>query len=405
LKGKKILIGVTGGIAAYKICNLIRIFIRNGAVVKVIMTPSATKFVSPLTLSVLSNNEVVINMFPEDVDAHKVEKVESTTGHIEYGLWGDVFILAPTTANTISKIVSGICDNFLLCTVLASRSPIIIAPTMDCDMYKNEITQENIQKLKNRGYYFIDPGVGELASGFSGIGRMAEPDDIYCLAKDIISKKKDLEGKKILVTAGPTYEPIDSVRFITNYSSGKMGFEIAKAASLRGAKVTLITGPVNLELNKEIKRIDITTSKDMLNAVKKNMNNKDLIVMAAAVEDFKPTNYVKKKIKKENKKSHFKIEFEKSPDILKYIGENKKTAILIGFALETDNEINNALRKLNQKNLDMIVLNNDNVKGAGFRTDTNVVTFIDNNGKKKLPKMSKFDVGNAILDYYSEKNN
>ncbi len=405
LKGKKILIGVTGGIAAYKICNLVRLFIKNGAEVRVLMTPVAAQFVSPLTLSVLSNNEVVINMFPDDNEKQYPEKVESKTWHVNYGLWADVFIIAPATANTMAKIVTGICDNFLLCTVLASRAPIIIAPTMDNDMYENEVTKENIQKLKNRGFYIIDPEEGELASGLYGIGRMAELVDIYNLAKDIITKKNDLIGKKILVTAGPTCEPFDSVRFITNYSSGKMGFEIARAASQRGAKITLITGPVNLKINEEIKRVDVTTSQEMLNAVKKNMQNKNLIIMAAAVEDFKPVNSTKKKIKKENKKDHFKIEFEKSPDILKFIGENKKYSTLVGFALETENEIKNAKRKLVQKKLDMVVLNNPNVKGAGFKSDTNIVTFIDNTGVRKFPKMTKFEVGNAILDYYNEKNN
>ena len=405
LKSKKILIGVTGGIAAYKICNLVRLFIKNGAEVRVLMTPAAAQFVSPLTLSVLSNNEVVINMFPGDSETQHLENIESKTWHVNYGLWADVFIIAPATANTMAKIVTGICDNFLLCTVLASRAPIIIAPTMDIDMYENEVTKENIQKLKNRGYYIIDPGEGELASGLYGIGRMAELEDIYNLAKYIINKKNDLVEKKILVTAGPTYEPFDSVRFITNYSSGKMGFEIARAASQRGAKVTLITGPVNLETIKEVKRVNVTTSQEMLNAVKNNMQNKNLIIMAAAVEDFKPVNSSKKKIKKENKKDHFKIEFEKSADILKFIGENKKDSTLIGFALETENEIKNAKQKLIQKKLDMIVLNNPNVKGAGFQSDTNVVTFIDNTGVRKFPKMTKFKVGNAILDYYNDKNN
>ena len=405
LKGKKILIGITGGIAAYKICHLVRLFVKNGAEVRVIMTPSAAKFISPLTLSVLSQNEVIINMFPPESDIDEVERVESKTWHVSYGMWADVFIIAPATGNTIAKIVTGISDNFLLCTVLASRAPIIVVPTMDDEMYKNEITQENIRKLKRRGYYIIEPTEGELASGLHGIGKMVEPDEIFEFAKDVVNLKKDLPGKRILVTAGPTYEPIDSIRFITNYSSGKMGFEIAKAASERGAKVTLITGPVNLEVNREIKRINVETSEEMLNAVKKNMKNKDLIIMAAAVEDFRPTNSSAKKIKKEEKKARFNIEFEKSPDILKFLGDNKSGSTLIGFALETDNEIKNAKRKLIEKNLDMIVLNSANVKGAGFRADTNVVTLIDNSGIKKLPKMTKFEVGNAILDYYVKKNN
>ena len=262
--------------------------------------------------------------------------------------------------------------------------------------YKNDIL--NIEDI-------IEPTEGELASGIHGIGKMAEPEDIYKFAEKVINLKNDLAGKRVLVTAGPTYEPIDSIRLITNYSSGKMGFEIAKSASERGAKVTLITGPVNLDINREVKRIDVETSEEMLSAVKKNMKNKDLIIMAAAVEDFRPTRSFAKKIKKEEKKARFNIEFEKSPDILKFLGENKSDFTLIGFALETDNDIKNAKRKLIEKNLDMIVLNNANVKGAGFRTDTNVVSFIDKSRIKKLPKMSKFEVGNAILDYYIEKNN
>lgn len=398
LKGKKILLGITGGIAAYKMCNFVRLLVKAGAEVKVIMTPSATKLVSPLTLSVLSNNEVVINMFPDSLDAGKLETVNASTWHIKYGLWADVFIIAPATANSIAKISCGISDNFLLSTVLACRCPIYFAPTMDVDMYNKPVTRENIKKLTDRGYKIIEPVYGELASGLFGKGKMAEPEDMFEEMKNFFLKKKDLEGKKILITAGPTVEPIDAVRFISNYSSGKMGFEIAKAAFERGADVTLISGPVKLNSLPGIKRIDVKTSGEMFDAVKSNLKNKDAVVMTAAVADFKPAKIHENKIKKED--TNLNIAFEKTTDILKHIGKNKKNLFLVGFALETDNVYENAKRKLKEKNLDLIVLNNPKEEGAGFNTDTNVVTFIDKKKTQKLPKMSKYDVGNAILDYY-----
>ncbi len=402
LKGKKILLGITGGIAAYKMCNFVRLLIKNGAEVKVIMTPSATKLVSPLTLSVLSNNDVAINMFPESTKWDKTEKISAGTWHINYGLWADLFIIAPATANTMAKICYGISDNFLLSTVLACRCPIFIAPTMDVDMYNKPITQENITKLKNRGFKIIKPIYGELASGLFGMGKMAEPENMLEEIKKFLLKKKDLEGKKILVTAGPTLEPIDAVRYISNYSTGKMGFEIAKAAFDRGAKVTLITGPSNLTINYGIEKIDVKTTDDMYAAVKSNLKGKDMVIMSAAVSDYKPIKFHPNKIKKEEETLN--ISFQKTVDILKYIGKNKKNIFLIGFALETDNEFTNAKKKLIEKNLDLIVLNNPKKEGAGFGTETNVVTLIDKKGTIKLPKMSKYEVGNKILDYYLKKS-
>ncbi|MFA5404774.1 MAG: bifunctional phosphopantothenoylcysteine decarboxylase/phosphopantothenate--cysteine ligase CoaBC [Ignavibacteria bacterium] len=383
--------------------NFGRLLVKAGAEVKVVMTPSATELVSPLTLSVLSNNEVIINMFPESLDSEKVETVSAGTWHIKYGLWADAFIIAPATANSIAKIACGISDNFLLSTVLACRCPVFLAPTMDVDMYNKPVTQENIGKLKNRGYKIIEPVYGELASGLFGMGKMAEPEDMLEEIKKFFLKKKDLEGKNVLITAGPTLEPLDSVRYISNYSSGKMGFEIARAAYERGANVTLISGTTNLTSNSSIKRIDVTTSEEMFNAVKANLKNINLVVMSAAVSDFKPLNVKSGKIKKEVEGKTINISFEKTTDILKYTGKNKKNFFLIGFALETDNEIENAKRKLNEKNLDLIVLNNPKEEGAGFGTDTNVVTLIDKKICVKLPKMSKYDVGNAILDYYIKK--
>ncbi|HEY5536989.1 MAG TPA: bifunctional phosphopantothenoylcysteine decarboxylase/phosphopantothenate--cysteine ligase CoaBC [Ignavibacteria bacterium] len=400
LKGKKILLGITGGIAAYKICNLVRLFVKAGAEVKVIMTPSAAKFVSPLTLSVLSKNEVVINMFPAGDNLEQAESVIAKTWHISYGLWADIFVIAPATANTIAKIVCGISDNFLLSTVLASRCPLIVAPTMDEDMYRNKVTQSNLKKIKELNYDIIDPIEGELASGLFGYGKMAEPETIFEFVRNKLIKKKDLSGKKILITAGPTVEPVDSVRFISNYSSGKMGFEIARAAAERGADVTLITGPVNLDTPGSVKRIDVSSTSEMFNAVRMNMKNKDIIIMSAAVADFKPVKVFDKKVKKEKTGKTFNLELTRTQDILKYLGENKRNIFLIGFALETDEGIQNAKDKLISKNLDMIVLNNPKEKGAGFGTDTNIITLIDKKSVKKLPLLSKYEAGNAILDYY-----
>ncbi len=399
LKGKKIIVGISGGIAAYKICSLVRLLIKSGAEVKVIMTPSAVKFVSPLTLSVLSKNEVVVNMF-DDTDPAKAESVKAGTWHITNGLWADLFVLAPATANTIAKINAGISDNFLLSAVLAARCPVVLVPTMDEDMYRNKITQRNISDLKKYGYKILDPVVGELASGLYGPGKMPEPEEILAFVRNQFAVK-DLKGKKILVTAGPTLQPVDSVRYISNFSSGKMGFEIAKAAYERGAEVTLITGPVNLPDISGVKRIDVTTSDDMFDAVRKNMKGRHLIVMSAAVSDFKPKKVAKGKIKKES--AGLTVELEKTVDILKYLGKNKKGYKLFGFALETDNQLENAKRKLKEKNLDLIILNDPNVKGAGFGTDTNVITLIDRKSSVELPLMTKYEAANLILDNYSGK--
>lgn len=398
LKNKKILIGISGGIAAYKICELVRLFIKAGAEVRVIMTPSAAKFVSPYTLSVLSKNEVLINLFPDTEDFSHVEKVDTKTSHVNYGLWADLFIIAPATCNTIGKIVSGISDNLLLTTVLSSRCPIMIAPSMDDDMFKHQVVQENIKKLKELGYKVLSPEKGELASGLHGYGRMSEPQTIFDKAQKFLSKKKDLTGKKILVTAGPTVEYIDAVRYITNPSTGKMGFEIARAAQERGAEVTLITGPVALDSPENINRVDVKSADDMLTAVKSNVKKTDYIIMSAAIEDLKPVSKETKKLKKENLDKKFSIEFEKSVDILKYLGEHKNGYKLVGFALETDNELKNAREKLQKKNLDFIVLNNPNEKGAGFGYDTNKVKLIDKKSVTDIPLSSKYEVANKILD-------
>ncbi|MBX7047389.1 MAG: bifunctional phosphopantothenoylcysteine decarboxylase/phosphopantothenate--cysteine ligase CoaBC [Ignavibacteria bacterium] len=395
LKGKKILIGISAGIAAYKMSRLVRLLVKEGAEVRIIMTPDAAKFVSPVTLSALSKHDVIMNIFPEG-EMRSLNKVETQTWHVNLGIWADYFLIAPATANTIAKIAAGMSDNFLLVTVLATRCPIALAPTMDDDMYKNKITQKNIEKLKSYGYKMIEPTSGELASGLIGMGRMAEPEVMLDFLQKELAAKQDLKGKKILITAGPTREYIDAVRFITNPSTGKMGFAIAEAAKERGADVTLVTGPVDLTID-GVKRIDVETSDEMFIAVKRNMNTQDAIVMTAAIEDFKPLKTVKSKIKKENLKK-INIECGFSVDILKYLGEKKKKYKLVGFAVETNNETANAKSKLKRKNLDFIVLNNPNVKGAGFGTDTNVATIIDSKNIIKHKKMTKLELGNIILN-------
>lgn len=397
LEGKKVIVGISGGIAAYKICELVRLYKKSGAEVRVVMTPSALHFVSPITLSALSGNEVLINLFP-DLNDSKIEKVETKTWHIYSGMWADVMVVAPATANTISKLVYGASDNYVTTTVLAARCPVIVAPSMDEDMLINEVTASNISALKEFGFWVMEPESGELASGLVGKGRMPEPESIFKFTDELLSGiKQDLAGKKVLVTAGPTYEPIDAVRFIGNYSSGKMGFQLAKAASQRGADVTLISGPSMLKTPRHVKRIDIQTAADMFDTVKSEINGKDIIIMSAAVSDYKPVETKNGKIKKTSE--NLVIETEKTIDILEYLGKNKTGYKLVGFALETDNGTENAKEKLKNKNLDVIVLNNPQVEGAGFGTDTNVATIIDkNNNITELEKMSKFELSNIILD-------
>lgn len=398
LKGKKILIGVSGGIAAYKSCELVRLFKKQEAEVRVIMTPSALNFVSPITLSALSGNEVMVNMFPE-ADPEKTTQIETKTWHVYTGLWADVFIIAPATANTIAKLANGISDNFLTVTVLSSRCPVIVAPTMDEDMYTNPVTSKNISKLKELGFWVLDPESGELASGLHGIGRMPEPASIYdYTAKFLENCNRDLDGKRILITAGPTFEPIDDVRFLGNYSTGKMGFSLASAASQRGAEVILIAGPTQLETPRNVSRFNVQTSDEMFTAVKENLSQKDYIIMSAAVADYKPKQKLHGKMKKAAG-DEISIEFSRTTDILKFLGDNKTGFKLVGFALETENEIEYAKEKLSKKNLDMIVVNNPKVEGAGFGTDTNVITIIDKKGNiAPYEKMSKFEAANLILD-------
>ena len=372
LSGKKILLGITAGIAAYKSANLVRLFIKLGAEVKVIMTPASKDFITPLTLSTLSKNPVHSQFYDTE------NENELWNSHVELGLWADYFLIAPATANTLSKMANGTCDNLVLATYLSAKCPVYFAPAMDLDMYKHYSTKENLQKLQSFGNRMIPATSGELASGLVGEGRMAEPEDIVLFIENDILSKLPLCGKKVLITAGPTYEAIDPVRFIGNHSSGKMGFEIAKTAANLGAEVFLVTGPTHQEVKHSfIKRIDVISAEEMYNASHEYFNEVDIAILSAAVADYKPKNVATQKIKK--KDATLSIELEPTKDILASLGKIKNQQFLVGFALETDNEMVNATTKLTRKNLDMIVLNSLQDKGAGFATNTNKITIIDIN--------------------------
>ena len=391
ISGKKIILGVTGGIAAYKSCYLVRELVKRNAEVRVIMTPSAVEFISPLTFSTLSNYKVLTNTFP----LSQKDGTDVSTWHIDYALWADLMIIAPATINTIAKIAHGFADNALTTLVSALRSRLILAPAADVDMYENKFTQDNISNLEANGAYIVKAESGELASGLSGYGRMADVNKIIDAAEIVLAGiNKDLLGRKVLITAGPTYEDIDPVRFIGNRSSGKMGFAIAKAAYLRGAQVTLISGPSSESAYPEIKMLKVRTAAEVKKSVEKELKNNDILIMAAAVADFKPIVAKTKKIKKEDKLSEIKL--TQTDDILASIKKDNKT--LIGFALETDNEKGNAIKKLKAKNLDMIVLNSPKDKTSAFEYDTNKITVIHKTGKQKsYPLLSKFQAANKIL--------
>jgi phosphopantothenoylcysteine decarboxylase / phosphopantothenate---cysteine ligase len=396
LQGRHILLGVTGGIAAYKVPLLVRELVRAGAEVQVAMTPSAARFVTPLTLATLSRREVVMDMFPAPD-----QPADQWTRHIDLALWGDLMLIAPATANTIAKIVYGMADNFLTALVLALRCPLAVAPSMDTDMYLNAVTQANIARLRERGISIIEPDSGELASGLVGPGRLPDPAVIVKAVEVLLDRTSaDLQGKRILVTAGPTQEPIDPVRFLSNHSSGKMGFAIAAAAAQRGATVTLISGPVHLSTPPRVNRVEVTTARQMHDAVLQHFAGTDVLIMAAAVADFSPATIAATKIKREQiADDRWTIECVKNPDILRAAAGRKKHQILIGFALETNDEIAHARQKLETKGLDLIVMNNPGVKGAEFGSDTNIVTLLSPDGTdEKLPRRSKTDVANDILD-------
>ena len=390
LKDKKILIAVTGSIAAYKIASLVRLLIKAKAEVQVIMTESAKEFITPLTLSTLSKKPVYFSFY-------KTENGE-WNNHVELGLWADYMLIAPASANTIAKMSTGICDSLLMATYLSAKCPVAFAPAMDLDMYQHPSTQENIEKLIAFGNEFIAPGTGELASGLSGEGRMAEPEELLAFLENKFNPINFYSQKNILVTAGPTHEAIDPVRFIGNASSGKMGYALAEAFAEKGANVTLISGPTNLKINHpNIKKIAITSASEMFEAVKANFANSAITVMAAAVADYSPTHQATEKIKKTT--DNLKIALSKTIDILQDVGEQKKAdQLTIGFALETTNELVNAQNKLKSKNADLIILNSLNDEGAGFNVDSNKITMIDKNGQIEAFELkSKNKVAQDIL--------
>ena len=393
LQGKKIILCISGGIAAYKINFLIRDFIKKGAEVQVLMTPSAEKFVSKLTLSTLSKNPVYSDFYSEN---------GTWNNHVELALWADVMVMAPCTANTLAKMVHGMCDNLVLATYMSAKCPVFIAPAMDLDMYQHPSTKQNLELAEDFGHHIIPAEDGELASGLSGIGRMAEPETISQIIEEFFNTTKSLQGKTVLITAGPTYEAIDPVRFIGNHSSGKMGFSIAEEAANRGAKVILISGPsAEKPQHESIELYRITSAKEMFAKVFEHYENADIAIASAAVADYAPKEIAPEKIKKND--DSLTIELVKNPDILKTMGERKTKQFLVGFALETQNEEENAKGKLQKKNLDMIVLNSLRDKGAGFKGATNKIKIITESSLTEFPLKSKQEVAKDILNFVEDQ--
>ena len=388
-KGKKILLAVTGSIAAYKAPLIVRLLIKEGAEVKVIMTPAAKDFVTPLTLSTVSKNPVISELFSED----------SWSNHVMLGRWADLMIVAPLSANTLAKMANGLCDNMLLATYLSATCPVLAAPAMDEDMWKHPTTKSNLGKIEEAGVMVMPVENGELASGLIGEGRMAEPENILKFISDHFFLKQDLKGKKVLVTAGPTYEPIDPVRFIGNHSSGKMGIALCQELAKRGASVQLVLGPTSTTIRQNgIKVQKVQTADEMYDACIEAFGDSDIAIMSAAVADYKPAVKAQEKIKKDS--SNLNVELVKTKDILKTLGEKKYNGqLLVGFALETTNEKNNALTKLKSKNADLIVLNSLNDEGAGFGHDTNKVTIFEKGGNEiSYDRKPKQQVAKDIVD-------
>ena len=397
LENKKIVLGITGSIAAYKACLLARLLIKKGAEVQVVMTPAAKEFITPLTLATLTQKPVVSEFFDR--------RDGSWHSHVSLGLWADAMLIAPASASTIGKMANGIADNMLVTTYLSMRAPVFVAPAMDLDMYAHPSTQQNLKKLQSYGNLIIEPGTGHLASNLEGKGRMEEPERIVEALEQYFARQQKLSGKKVLITAGPTYEKIDPVRFIGNYSSGKMGFALAEVCAEQGAEVTLVSGPVTLQTNLPgIRRIDVESAAEMYEAATKTFPKADITILCAAVADFTPKTTAAQKIKR--KGDNLKLELQPTQDIAAALGAlKKKKQVLVGFALETDNELKNAKDKMERKNLDLIVLNSLQDKGAGFRVDTNKVTIIDRHqGPVTYDIKSKREVAEDIVEFISHNS-
>ncbi|MBQ2292908.1 MAG: bifunctional phosphopantothenoylcysteine decarboxylase/phosphopantothenate--cysteine ligase CoaBC [Bacteroidaceae bacterium] len=396
LENKKIVLGITGGIAAYKACNLARLLIKKGAEVQVVMTPSAKEFITPLTLSTLTHKPVVSEFFDR--------RDGSWHSHVDLGLWADAMIIAPATASSIGKMANGIADNMLITTYLSMKAPVFVAPAMDLDMYAHPSTQQNIQRLVSYGNHIIEPGTGFLASKLEGKGRMEEPEKIVEVLEKHFSNSQSLTGKSVLITAGPTYEKIDPVRFVGNYSSGKMGYALAEACAKQGAEVTLVSGPVMLQTkHPAIRRIDVESAQEMYDATTTHFPQADIAILSAAVADFTPETTADKKIKR--KGDELVLNLRPTQDIAAALGAIKnENQLLVGFALETDNEVQNAQDKMKRKNFDFIVLNSLQDKGAGFRVDTNKITIIDRQqGTTAYETKSKQEVAEDIVEYIVSK--
>lgn len=389
LKGKTVVLGVTGSIAAYKIASLASALVKLHADVNVIMTENATHFINPITFETLTSNKCLVDTFDRNFQ-YNVE-------HVSLAKRADIFMVAPASANVIGKMANGIADDMLTTTILAAKCPKLVSPAMNTNMYTNPIVQDNMKKLENYGFELIDPATGYLACGDTGAGKMPEPEVLLQYILRTIAKEKDLAGKNVLITAGPTQERIDPVRYITNHSTGKMGYALAECCMRRGASVTLVSGPVAIEAPMFVNVVPVVSAEDMAREVKSRASQQDIIIKAAAVADYRPMNPAEEKIKK--KDSDASIELERTEDILKFLGENKKAnQFICGFSMETEYMIENSKAKLEKKNVDMIVANNLKVKGAGFGTDTNIVTLITKDHVKELDIMSKADVADAILD-------
>ena len=400
LKGKKIVLGITGSIAAYKACYIIRGLIKKGAEVQVVITPAGKEFITPITLSALTSKPVISEFF--------AQRDGTWNSHVDLGLWADAMLIAPATASTIGKMANGVADNMLITTYLSAKAPVFVAPAMDLDMFAHPSTQKNLDTLRAYGNHIIEPASGELASHLVGKGRMEEPDNIIRhLEEYFASKEGDLKDKTVLITTGPTYEKIDPVRFIGNYSSGKMGFALADECASRGAKVILIAGPTQQKTRyTSIERYDVELASQMFEAVKEKFPEADAAILSAAVADYTPEQVADEKIKRE-KTGEMTLALKPTQDIAAYLGSWKnnfplREKILVGFALETNNEETNALDKLNRKNLDFIVLNSLNDKGAGFQCDTNKVTIIDREGREEYPLKSKAEVAHDIVNHLAK---